>query len=212
MSTGSDNKDEKVAAAAPRLPQLRSDLYSSWIFRCEAKFQTSGLTSESTMVDYAIHVIPDGIPLRLQLTPIYAHATPWMELKAKLKTILGDDPRASINKIMSRDLSNGSGLLRHSELERMLENVIDLRSVLIKWAILDMVSPAKREAFAGLHWNKDSYTFAQEVDAFLSRQGGSHTIFQAVRKPTLTPKSNSDDSGICFYQKKFGKKTLICKK
>ena len=88
--------------------------------------------------------------LRLRLTPIYDNAHPWTEFKDKLKALLGEDHRASLNKIMSRDLTNASALIRHAELERMFEDITDLHSVLVKWALLliDMDGKALHHKYA----------------------------------------------------------------
>ena len=86
------SQEKVVYAALARLPPLRSELWSSLSVRCEAKFRTSGVVAQTTMVDHALAFILEDILVWLRLTQIYEHASPWAELKSRLKDLLGEDP------------------------------------------------------------------------------------------------------------------------
>ena len=88
MST--NDKGIGVNAASPKLSSFQSELYSSWVLWCNAKFCLAKVTNESTMVDYSVHVIPDNILIHLWLGSIYKNPNLWLALNDRLKTLLGD--------------------------------------------------------------------------------------------------------------------------
>ena len=180
MAGDDDKGGQSIAAAAPRLPPLRSDLLEPWITRCVARFRTSGITSGITMVDYAIAVFPDDVMMRIQFGPVYESETPWNALVAALRSVLGEDPVASFSRIMKDDLDVTDPLVRHAELDRMLDPTKNTRSELMKWSLLRMIPEVDRESFLASHREKLTYEFAREASLFVSRRNASRSGYVNV--------------------------------
>ena len=205
------SKPDAVSAAAPRLPPLRSDLLDPWITRCVSRFRTSGITSGSTKVDYAVNCLPDDVMIRLQFDPIYSAENPWDAFVASLRSVLGEDPQAAVSRIMRDNLDTSDPLIRLAELNRLLDSTPDVKTSLIKWSLMCMLQDQDHESFWASHNNKSVYDFAKEASLLLARRSASGSINASYQKHGNRNSGTNKDK-LCFYHKKFGSKATHCRK
>ena len=213
MSQGEVPKEQAlVAPAAPRLPSLLSESLESWIIRAEANFSTSRVTVSRTKVEYAVshNVIPEDVLKRCYVKTVYDATDPWVELKNRLRVVLGQDPLAVFSRFMSDGFDSSSGLARFSDASHALDSLEDWRSTALKWTVLRLLPVSDHESFLAAHGSKGAYEFASQVDLYRSRR----TFYPEINAVPNQSKGSSKKlkNGLCFYHARFGKKALRCEK